>query len=384
MNDRNLLNQAEIDALLNAASGSLNNDEPADSPGIRDLSLEEMDALGEIGNISMGAASTTLSELLGKRVNITSPKIRTCMQQELFSSFDIPFIVIQVEFRSGIQGFNVLIMHLQDAMRMANLMMGGDGSQTDGDVTEMELSAASEAMNQMIGTASTSLATMFGRAVNISPPRSVVVQADDAELFRLPAADPVVVVSFNMSMGDLLDTEIMQIMSLETAREEASLLLSNLLGIGPGHSEAAVIRQSEEPLPEPEPLTEVAAPSVPEVELDYSGGDQESWNGFGRERFAGATAGGKVEIDQSKLEMLMDIPLKVSVILGRTRRQIKDVLTFTPGSIVELSAVIDEPVEVMVNGTLVARGEVVVVNENFGVRITEIISPRERLRKVMS
>lgn len=383
MSDSNLLNQAEIDALLSAATGNSNDDDSmaADNQETRDLSSEEKDALGEIGNISMGSASTTLSELLGRRVNITSPKIRTCPQKELFNSFNIPFIVIQVEFREGLQGFNVLIMNLQDAMRMASLMMGGDGAETDGDVTEMELSAASEAMNQMIGTASTSLATMFERTVNISPPQSSVVHTGDAESFRLPASDPVVVVSFSMSIGDLLDTEIMQIMSLETAREEASLLLKNLYGLDtePGGP-------AEDKQPAPEPLPEPAVPSAPaESSTGFGGGEeQDIWSGFDSEKILGGTPGGKVEIDQDKLEMLMDIPLKVSVILGRTRRPIKDVLTFTPGSIVELSAVIDEPVEVLINGTLVARGEVVVVNENFGVRINEIISPRERLQKVMS
>lgn len=378
MNDNSLLNQAEIDALFSGAAGSVAEDNSLSQDDAKDaeLTTEEKDALGEIGNITMGSASTTLSELLGHRVNITSPKIRTCTQHELFNSFDIPFIVIQVEFVEGFQGFNILIMHLEDAMRMASLMMGGDGSSITEEVTDMELSAASEAMNQMIGTASTSLATMFQRTVNISPPQTKVVHSGEAGSFRLPAEDQIVVVSFNMSIGDILETEIMQIMTVHTAREETSVLLKSLnIDYDDGTQEqlTANVVQEEDLLALVDDLTE--------METDFQGLGQ---NSYGSSKPSVTTDEGTVKIDQAKLDMLMDIPLKVSVILGRTSRPIKDVLTFTPGAIVELSAIIDEPVEVLVNGTLVAKGEVVVVNENFGVRITEIISPRERLQRVMT
>mgnify|MGYP003864639581 CR=1 FL=1 len=188
------------------------------------LSQAEMDALGEIGNITMGSAATTLSELLNQRVTITSPRVMTCTQENLFAGFKVPYVLIQVEFIEGLEGLNVLVIQLKDAAVIADLMMGGDGTKPAEEISELELSAASEAMNQMIGTASTSLATMFGRVINISPPKTVVLEAEvGARDYRLPIGDPIVVTSFKMTIGELVDTEIMQIMSLKTAKEEAAL-----------------------------------------------------------------------------------------------------------------------------------------------------------------
>ncbi|NHM28234.1 flagellar motor switch phosphatase FliY [Desulfofundulus sp. TPOSR] len=337
-----------------------------------DLTPEERDALGEIGNISMGSAATTLSELLNQKVTITSPRVLTCTQEEFFAGFKVPYVIIQVEFKEGLKGFNVLIIQLKDAMVMADLMMGGDGTNVAEQISELELSAASEAMNQMIGTASTSLATIFRRTINISPPQTTVLEVSEGGAgYRLPTEDPIVVVSFKMTIGDLVDTEIMQIMSLETAKEEAAMLLEQLMAQTAAPApEPAVGRQKAVPPPEPQPAAARAEPPPARAVGAPPGGD---------ERRAFGTLS---EEEQRKLELLLDIPLKVSVVLGRTRRPIKEVLGLTPGAIVELSSLVDEPVEVLVNGTLVARGEVVVVNENFGVRITSIISPEERVEQL--
>jgi len=400
MSDRNhKLSQEEIDALLKATEGEAETTESASAwseeegesdkfpastsrEGDEELSAaavhryememtaEEADALGEVGNISMGSSATTLSELLKQKVTITSPKVNTCLQEELFATFKTPYILIQVEFKTGLEGFNVLIIQLQDAIVIADLMMGGDGSTPVDQVSEMELSAASEAMNQMIGTASTSLSTIFGRTINISPPTTAVLEVDKgATVHRLSAEDPVVVISFKMTVGDLLDTEIMQIMSIQTAKEEANLLLQQLKGT----EETA---QTEEQVPEQELLiareNAAATASYPDFSLPHEKDMRKVARG----------ASFLSEVEQRRLELLLDIPLKVSVILGRTKRPIKEVLNLTPGAIVELSSHVDEPVEILVNDTLVARGEVVVAGENFGVRITGIISPQERIQKL--
>jgi flagellar motor switch protein FliN/FliY len=331
-----------------------------------DLTPEERDALGEIGNISMGSAATTLSELLNQKVTITSPRVLTCNQEEFFSSFKVPYVIIQVEFKEGLKGFNVLIIQLKDAMVMADLMMGGDGTNVAEQISELELSAASEAMNQMIGSASTSLATIFRRTINISPPQTTVLEvSEEGTGYRLPTGDPIVVVSFKMTIGELVDTEIMQIMSMETAKEEAAMLLEQLMA-----QAAAPAPQAAVPEPESPPASaRVETPPAAAAGAPSGNGDRRA-------------PGTLSEEEQRKLELLLDIPLKVSVVLGRTRRPIKEVLGLTPGAIVELSSLVDEPVEVLVNGTLVARGEVVVVNENFGVRITSIISPEERVEQL--
>jgi len=402
MSDRNyMLSQEEIDALLKVTEGEVettesvsawskeeresNNfpastsregDEESSAAAVHhyemELTAEEADALGEVGNISMGSSATTLSELLNQKVTITSPKINTCLQEELFATFKTPHILVQVEFKTGLEGFNVLIIQLQDAIIMADLMMGGDGSTPVEQVSEMELSAASEAMNQMIGTASTSLSTIFDRTISISPPTTAVLKVDKGAIdYRLSGEDPVVVISFNMTIGDLLDTEIMQIVSMRTAKEEANLLLQQLKG-------TEKTAQPEEQVPEQELLTArenaaaAATVSYPDFFLSH-------------EKDMRKVASGSSflsEVEQRRLELLLDIPLKASVILGRTKRPIKEVLNLTPGAIVELSSHVDEPVEILVNGILVARGEVVVAGENFGVRITGIISPRERIQKL--
>jgi len=338
------------------------------------LSPEEKDALGEIGNISMGTASTTLSELLQQRVSITSPKVHVTTQEELFSAFEVPYMVIQVEFKEGLTGFNILIMQLRDAMVMANLMMGGDGTSLPDEFSEMEVSAASEAMNQMIGTASTSLATMFGRSINISPPVTQVLETPDQESFKLPAEGSIVVISFRLTIGELVDSEVMQILSIDAAKDEASLLLQGLYGA----------EDAEVPVEQQEEDAGSTGQSPMESASAQSMGDEHITEAPPSSGSAGPGRGASLaaDIDNERLAMLMDIPLKATVVLGRTKKPIKEVLTYTPGAIVELASQVEEPVEIMVNGVLVARGEVVVVNENFGVKITDILTPAERVAKL--
>ena len=374
-----LLRQEEIDALLQQYA-------PGET-GVRDLTTEEKDALGEIGNISMGSAATALSALLGRRVTITSPRVETTTREALFTQFTVPYLAVEVNFTEGLAGTNLLIVREADAQIIADIMMGGDGTNQTGTLDEMQMSAAAEAMNQMIGAAATAMANIFGRTVAISPPQ--------ARVFRNPAEaaneilsldDPVVAVSFRMTIEGLVDTTIMQVMSLVTAREEAGLLLQMANAAGGS---------------EPAAAAEAAPETAPAEERPPAGG---AGGGAG-----GRSAGEKVVplarpretpkeaptigpppwaaaepglglVDEEKLRLLLDIPLKVTVVLGRTRRPIKEVLEMAPGSIVELDALADEPVEVLVNGVPVARGEVVVVNENFGVRITSILSPAERVQ----
>lgn len=393
------MDQDEMDALLRAAQDEVKPDARSGDKTIieeddreflplEDLTPAEKDALGEIGNISMGSASTTLSELLNQKVLITSPRVYTITQEEMFSNFDVPYMVIHVQFTQGLNGFNVLIMRLNDAMVMSDLMMGGNGTPFSQEISEIEISAASEAMNQMIGTASTSLATMFRRTVNISPPVTKVLENKEHEMkYRLPAGDTVVVVSFRMSIGTLLDTELMQIMSLDTAREEANLLLQDLMVDSSVAAESSVYEYNDNRLKDKnlkqaqehsfsdltEPAVTVEEPMVQQEALSSPGPYKEA------QPYAFSPL---TESEKRKLDLLLDIPLNVSVVLGKTKRPIKEVLSLTPGAIVELSSLIDEPVEVYVNGTLVARGEVVVVNENFGVRISSIITPSERVQKL--
>ncbi|OPX82341.1 MAG: Flagellar motor switch protein FliN [Pelotomaculum sp. PtaB.Bin013] len=412
-----LLKQEEIDALLGGSDQEtaqdeavsedsqdekLKIDDPVEETSvINDLKNEEKDALGEIGNICMGSASTTLSMLLNQKVNITSPFVYVTTLEELFTTFTVPYMTIYIKYIEGLSGFNLLAMKLDDAAVLADLMMGGDGTNITEELTDISVSAASEAMNQMIGSSSTSMASMFGRTVNISPPETIVYRKlEGIKNLQDVVNGPVVVASFNMTIGEILDTKIMQVMGIETAREEAKFILGNLyddsieeqgikeelpaeeiveekLDVGEFDDLASDFLSSlEEDIPEPEPSKPFAEASssrkpapgqqVPVKPVAYS-----------------TTLAAPAGVDQRRLDMLLDIPLKVTALLGRTKWPIKDILGIAPGSVVELESLVDEPVEILVNGILVAMGEVVVVNENFGVRITSIIGQEERIRKLM-
>lgn len=363
------------------------------------LTEEEMDALGEVGNICMGSAATTLSMLLNQKVSITSPRITISTLEELFNSFLKPHMTIHVRFIEGLFGFNLLIMRVHDANVLADLMMGGDGLSVAEELDEIGISAASEAMNQMIGSASTSMATMFNRTVNISPPETkVYYSSDDLDSLEFGVEGPVVVVWFNMKVGDILDTQIMQVMGFDTAKEEASLILGELdtppkvtsepdeeekpgqklfvdaddQAAGENFEQLMDIEPepaaSFEPIRQYEPPAAVTMPHPPSAIRQAPPRVEPAAYGF----------------DQQRMDLILDIPLKVTVLLGRTRWPIKDILGLAPGSVVEMQSLVDEPVEILVNGTLVATGEVVVVNENFGVRISNIIGPSERIRNLGS
>lgn len=362
---------------------------------LEDLTGLEKDALGEVGNISMGSASTTLSMLLNQKVNITSPTVYPTTIENLFNSFDVPYMTIYIQYIEGLSGFNLLMMRLDDAAVLADLMMGGDGTNISEDLTDIGISAAAEAMNQMIGSSSTSMASMFGTTVNISPPETYINrQIGDVDALQNLVQGTVVVASFNMTIGSILNTKIMQVMGIETAREKAKLILGDLAldaGILPDaptveDTVAAVEPDSEAlgALPD-DFLNELVAGTdtgqeLPAQKPSSIAGATEQVAAPSRQA---ATVKAPAGIDQKRLNMILDIPLKVTVLLGRTKWPIKDILGIAPGSVVELDSMVDEPVEILVNGVLVAMGEVVVVNENFGVRIGSIIEPEERLKRLM-
>jgi flagellar motor switch protein FliN/FliY len=390
-----ILGQDEIDALLKAEGAKApEKGGQTRADAAHGLTSVERDTLGEIGNICMGSAATALSALLGQRVNITSPVVAVMPREELLTQFTVPYLVIEVKFTEGLEGSVLLVIEVKDAAVVADLMMGNDGKTPAQELGEMEVSAASEAMNQMIGTSATALAQLVGRTVGISPPRAQIMQfTQTAETVMGEFEPAMVVVSFDMQIGNLIDTRLFQIMTVDTARNEADLLLRVLDAtaepaaatspaappLEPAGPPAALYRApapapAPAPLPAPEPAPTPASepalvpPPIPEPPE--------------APRPMREVAGGLSDLAPGKLDLILELPLNVTVILGRSRRPIKEVLGLTPGSIMELSSLADEPVEILVNGALVAWGEVVVVNDNFGVRITSIISPRDRIQNL--
>jgi len=219
-----MLTQAEIDALLNGSSNLSSAD--SNSNESDKLSDEEKDALGEIGNICMGSSATALFKLLGQKVTITTPSVSTLKWEQMKNEYKNSYVAVKVEYIHGLIGTNVLILKENDVKIMADLMMGGDGHNIQEDLNEIHLSAISEAMNQMIGSAATSMSTVFNKRIDISPPTSFVASFENERVFENVDNDQLFVrISFKLIVGDLIDSEIMQIIPLDFAKEMVSNLM---------------------------------------------------------------------------------------------------------------------------------------------------------------
>ncbi len=272
-------------------------------------------------------------------------------------------------------------MKIDDAAVISNLMMGGNGI-VDGEIkelSEIEISAVSEAMNQMIGSAATSMATMFAREVNISPPASKIWSDLTAPLAEdISDDEPVVLVSFSLKIGELVDSNIMQLLPMKTAKKIVGIMMGEETIEEP--TSAPVLEKKEEvpKQPEtrkPEPKQEVVYEKPIEREAPKVEVKQASFEPLSVQESATTMP--------NNIDLILDVPpLQISVVLGRTKMNVKDILNLGNGSLIELDKLAEEPVEIQVNGKKVAYGEVVVVDENFGVRITNIVSSKDRIKSL--
>lgn len=400
MND-NFLSQDEIDALL---KGGSSNDSPAESPAASPDSAEkvtdmEKDALGEIGNISMGSAATTLSVLLGRRVSITTPRVSLDTLISIKDQYPLPYLIVEVGYTHGIEGNNILAIHEKDALIIADLMMGGDGTNPPTELNELYMSAVGEAMNQMMGSVSTSMSTMFNKKIDISPPKVNLIDLSTEEPVTdiLNVKDVIVKVAFRMEVEGLIDSEIMQILPLKIAKEMVESLMSGSMGAEPEPEAPQVavvppVQQAQQPqaptmAPQQQPMYAMPPQqqmyAMPPQQQMYAQQDNHIISNVPVQsaQFAPLTPGVMPGVD-GNIGLIMDVPLQVTVELGRTKKLIKDVLELSSGSIIELDKLAGEPVDVFVNGKLLAKGEVVVIDENFGVRITDIVSMAERAKTI--
>lgn len=352
------MSQEEIDALLNGGGAHTATEEPEKTK----LNQEVIDIIGEVGNISMSQAATTLSQLLNRTVKITTPRVSGVSVQEIVEACEVPKVVTTIDFKSGLDGSNILMIDMKDANIIADLMMGNDGKEVaEKEFTELELSAVAEAMNQMIGSASTAMATMLKKPIDISPP--VVEQwdtPDDATLEDKTDGNMICKTAFHLTVEGLLDSEIMQLLPLSTAEEITEIMLGDEAEVLSGR-ELASEKTSSKSDPD---LTQ----ATPEQEVTVQ-----------KPTFQQLNDEGQKEAPRN-LDLIMDVPLDFSVVLGQSRKTIKDILSLGTGSVVELEKMTDEPLEIYVNGQLIAEGEVVVINESFGVRITNILSKEERIK----
>ena len=389
------LSQDEINSLLN---GELNNDNEVEN-NEELLSDLEKDLLGEVGNISMGSASTALYQLLNQKVNITTPVVTVTTIKQIKENFDVPNIILDVEYVEGISGRNMLMMKISDAAVIANCMMGGDGKIESDELSEIEISAVQEAMNQMIGSAATSMATMFGRRVDISPPQSTLWESKEQSLSNdIEEEEKVVRISFDLEVGDVLKSNIMQILPLNTAKKIVSIMM------GEEQVQAPVDAPVSEPAPTPASAPTMPSSSQPTYEAPVHGHPAYQHPAYEAPvNYASPMSHTQpmmqppVEVQKANfaplgtehvrkshdnIDLILDVALDISVVLGRTKKSIRDILNLGNGSLIELNRLADEPVEVLVNGKVIAEGEVVVIDENFGVRINNIVSGADRIKSL--
>jgi flagellar motor switch protein FliN len=319
--------------------------------------------------------------------------------EELSDQYPVPYVAVQVEYKEGLIGSNLLILKENDVKVITDLMMGGTGEISDEDpITDLNLSAISEAMNQMIGSSSTSLASLFNKRIDISPPKAFSMFFTDSKIaHQFAPNDQVVKIAFKMEIGDIIDSEIMQLIPIEFAKS----LVSNLYaGMEKPKKQPNQVQSKPAPAQKPQAQPQIQTPQQQQPQSIQSDGDynrrptyqepqkapsphrEESrmvnvqpaqYQSFDNDQWAS---------EKESIDLIKDIPLEVTVELGRTKKLIKDILEFGPGTILELDKLAGEPVDILVNGKYIAKGEVVVIDESFGVRITDIISASKRLTKV--
>ena len=411
-----MLSQEEIEALLRGETLEDKLTPDANKSEIKDevlpvedyLSAMEQDALGEVGNISFGSSATALSALLGQKVDITTPSLSMINSNKLEEEFPHPYVAIQVKYTVGLIGMNLLVIKQSDAAIIADLMLGGDGLNPKPELGEIQLSAVQEAMNQMMGSAATSMSTVFNQKVDISPPTIDLMNISQNEgADNIPADDLLVRISFRLRIGDLIDSNLMQLLPLNFSKKIVKSLM------GESDEELAPTLAPEAPMTPPQPeVKQQPVPEAPSMQHQQPMYEQPYMNQAPQQppyaqqpaapvyqqptyqmppqqpvnvqqaQFANFEAQNITQAEARNLNMLLDIPLQVAVELGRTKRSVKEILELSGGSIIELDKLAGEPVDILVNNRLIAKGEVVVIDENFGVRITDILSQADRLNNL--
>ncbi len=429
-----MLSQDEINALLNGIdSGEIDINEAAAQAAEQDakrqeeinnfqhaeatedaaLNEAERDAVGEIANICMGSAATTLFSLVNRKVNITTPVVSLARWENVLEDYEKPCVFIQIKYTAGLDGHNILVLKEHDVKVITNLMMGGDGTDLDNEeLGELHLSAISEAMNQMMGASATSLSTMLGKLIDISPPEASQIDltaVKDGTDIAPFLGGTFVKIKFRMQIDDdLVDSTLMQLYPVDFAKFLSEKFMASMMGSVEESAPAAAPEPAPAPAPAPaapdmgqQPMMQQPMPDMSGVQgmqgMPQGGMPMGGYPQMGMPQggmpmmgypqmvmpmqtmniqpaqFQAFAAGGAPGGDSANIDLIMDVPLEVTVELGRTKKLISEILDFAPGTILELEKIAGEPVDVLVNGKLVAKGEVVVIEESFGVRVTDIV-----------
>ena len=428
------------------------------------FSKMEIDAIGEILNISLGASATAVSTMLNARVDITTPVVNVVSKEEFHMGEVEPAVGVEITYVAGLEGKNVMLLKRHDVKVIVEMVMGMEIADEDFELDEINVSVVCDVMNQMMGASATALSEFLGKMVNISTPISFEV-ANAQEFIDKYFTDnqPKVVVGFTLRIADRLESEFFNVMPMELAKglvegflpEDAIIDISSMQEEAPAPAPApepassggggGTLSQEEiekmlsgglgsepEPAPAPAAPAPMAAPAAPvptAQPADMSaammqGGMapapqmmqaavspdvammqmqmmqqmmqqmqqmQQQMTEKAAEKAAAAEpkmihvqspAQQKLKADngivlegvqEENMELIMSVPLEISVEIGRTRKLVKDILDFTKGSLVVLDKLAGEQVDLFVNGQCIAKGDVVVVEDNFGIRITEIM-----------
>ena len=378
-----------------------------------EFSSYEIDAVGEILNISMGSAATAVSELLNAKVWITTPQVSVVKAADLNYDRLEPAICVKIVYVSGISGQNMMVLKQDDVQLILNQLMGNPlVVSPDFEFDEMNISAVSEVMNQMMGASATALSDLLGISVDISTPTPYLIeQTNFCQLAELDPDETIVAVTFNLSVDGVMNSEFMSVMSVDLAKSLSDKMIEKF------HGDEAEAQPDKQPAPAPAAQPAPAAPqSAPAPQPDPAQGmaqtqqpapgaypyppqGQPAYPGYGYQNQYAAYGAypppvppvniqnaqlhqfdamdfGLPTDQQDNLKLLMGVPLEISVEIGTAKRKVKDILEFTQGTIIELERQAGAPVDVVVNGNLIARGDVVVIDDNFAVRITEIVKSK--------
>jgi flagellar motor switch protein FliN/FliY len=367
-----LLSQDEIDALLGGVS--LDDGDGGDAG----LASEDREVLEEVGKVFSGALSDVTGMLTGKDVQTEVRTTEVTPQKDFAASFEGTQSFLYSLRCDGLDGAEAaVVLSAQGTLLLADLMMGGDGKDLPEEVNDLYLSASQEGLSQVVGTAFTSISGLLKGQRFVPENASGQLQAEEWLPFAdHPGEDAVWVVHLHSKVAEVGEMDFSFLMLSEGAAALAEKIRSIL---SPPKEEApapAAPQQQQKASPPPSgapgpsaPLPESPQP-VAAAPVDVRSAE---FSQFGAEGAPGVP---------SNLGLILDIPVRVTVELGRTRKTVGEILNLSPGSVVELDKLAGEPVDVLVNGKLVARGEVVVIDENFGIRVTEIVSRAERVKSV--
>lgn len=350
------------------------------------LTEMEKDVIGEVMNISMGAAATAMSTILDKKVNITTPRIQTIGVDEFEFSYLEPVIGVLIKYIEGIDGTNILLLREADLKKILGHLLSMDPAEMV-ELDEISMSAICEIMNQMMGSSASALASFLGQVVNISPPEILDTTENVKQMFSL-TGDTLVSIKFNLSIEGLVDSEFISAMDPQLVKEivKRSFGASDMeeepaaeeeppMGTLPeaAPAEAAVSQVQAAPPPQVQSApTEARAPVIEQAPKQQVHATPYNYKPLGIDK-----AAADLGIDDNNLELIMTVPIQITVELGKTKKKIKDIAELTVGNIVELNRQAGDQVDVVANGRLIAKGDVVVVDDNYSVRITEIIKAKD-------